>query len=105
MSSIGQSFGQAMVGNSGLSSLYVSRSDHIKFWRNALSRQLKTAISFIAIDEVHLIEEWGLHLDLLKKELSFIRSCLPTVPIMALSATAPLFLITSVTQHLNMPMF
>ena len=37
------------------------------------------------------------------KELSFIRSCLPTVPIMALSATAPLFLITSVTQHLNMP--
>ena len=73
------------------------------FWRNALSRQLKTAISFIAIDEVHLIEEWGSTFRPSYKELSFIRSCLPTVPIMALSATAPLFLITSVTQHLNMP--
>ena len=74
-----------------------------RFWRNALSRQLKTAISFIVIDEVHLIEEWESTFRPSYKELSFIRSCLPTVPIMALSATAPLFLITSVTQHLNMP--
>ena len=62
------------------------------FWRNALSRQL-TAISFIAIDEVHLIEECGSTFRLSYKELGFIRSSLPTVPIMALSATAPLVLI------------
>ena len=34
---------------------------------------------------------------------TFRPSYLPNVPILALSATAPLFLITSVTQHLNMP--
>ena len=73
-----------------------------KFCRKAMSERLKEVITFIAIDEAHLIEDWGKFRPAYK-ELNYIRSCLPFVPLMALSATAPQQLIVSVTQQLNMP--
>ena len=73
-----------------------------KFFRNAMSERLKDVTSFIAIDEAHLIEDWGKFRPAYKK-LNYIRSCLPSVPLMALLATAPRHLIVSVTQRLNMP--
>ena len=73
-----------------------------KFWRNAISHKLKDVLSFIAIDEVHLIEDWGATFRPSYKELNFIRSCQPSIPLMALSATAPTHLIFSITRELNM---
>ena len=63
---------------------------------------LKSVVSFIAIDEAHLIEEWGSRFRPSYKELNFIGACLPSVPLMALSATAPVPLIASVTRELCM---
>ena len=63
---------------------------------------MKTVISFFAVDEAHLIEEWGSTFRPAYKDLTFIRSCLPSVPIMALSATAPRRLISAITYDLGM---
>lgn len=73
-----------------------------KFWRKAMSERLKEVLSFIAIDEVHLIEDWGSTFRPSYKELNYIRSCLPSVPLMALSATAPRHLIVAITRELSM---
>ena len=54
-----------------------------KFCRKAMSERLKEVISFIAIDEAHLIEDWGKFRPAYK-ELNYIRSCLPSVPLMSL---------------------
>ena len=53
-----------------------------KCCRKAMSERLNDVISFIAIDEAHLIEDWGKFRPAYK-ELSYIRSCLPSVPLMA----------------------
>ena len=71
------------------------------FWRNALSRQLKIAISFIAIDEVHLIEEWGSTFRPSSKELSsFLPAYCPNYGSLSNSSTFPYYFCN---PHLNMP--
>ena len=71
------------------------------FWRAALAGTLQKSISFFAVDEAHLVEEWGSTFRSSFKELSYLR-CVLSVPIMALSATAPLSVISAVTSCLCM---
>ena len=59
---------------------------------------MKTVISFFVIDKAQLIEEWGSKFSPAHKEPNFIHSCLPSVPIMALSATAPRRLIAGMSH-------
>ena len=71
------------------------------FWRTALAGTLQKFLSFFAVDEAHLIEEWGSTFRSSFKELFYLRFVL-SVPIMALSATAPLSVVSAVTSCLCM---
>lgn len=60
-----------------------------KFWRLALSKELQRVVSFVAIDEAHLVRLWGNEFRPAYQDLSFLRAVFPSVPIMLLSATLP----------------
>ena len=77
---------QAEAKRGGLKVVYVAPERlAIPGFRNFL-RALK--VSLIAIDEAHCISEWGHDFRPEYRNLSLLRADLPTVPIMALTATA-----------------
>ena len=61
------------------------------FWWAAFTGPLKKAVSFIVVDEAHLIDEWG--------TTQHTRNCFE------LSATAPLSVISAVFSNLNVSEF
>ena len=86
----------------GVSTVYISpEAVTSKFWRAAFSGPLKASISLIVIDEAHLIQEWGSDFRPAFKELSFLPSAV-AAPVMLLSATAPLSLVSWITSHLHL---
>ncbi|XP_055371257.1 bifunctional 3'-5' exonuclease/ATP-dependent helicase WRN-like isoform X2 [Condylostylus longicornis] len=63
-----------------------------EFLTGSLGREfllkLSPKLSLIAIDEAHCISKWGHDFRSAFKSLSFIKSCVPDVPILAMTATA-----------------
>ena len=59
-------------------------------------------INLLAIDEAHCISEWGHDFRPEYRQLAQLRSLFPTVPIMALTATATTRVRSDIVQQLHL---
>jgi ATP-dependent DNA helicase RecQ len=66
--------------------------DNLRSWK----------VGALAIDEAHCISEWGHDFRPEYRQLAELRSLLPDVPIMALTATATARVRTDITEHLDL---
>jgi len=68
--------------------VYITPESVTKMKEFLLALDDKQGISLIAIDEAHCISSYGFDFRKAYRELTFLKECLPKVPILALTATA-----------------
>lgn len=67
-----------------------------------LLRRLGNAITLIAIDEAHCVSQWGHDFRITYRNLGKIRDALPTVPFLALTATATKRVLADISNNLRL---
>lgn len=67
-----------------------------------LLRRMGTTITLIAIDEAHCISQWGHDFRISYRDLAKIRDVLPTIPFLALTATATKRVLADISNNLQL---